>query len=323
MTDAVPTDSGPLTVEQAVESLLPQPTPEVAPEAPVEAAESPEPIEAEETPAETAEGEPEEAAEGEEEAVEEVAEPLEAPKYWSQDAKAKFAALDPDLQAVVLSQEGPREEAAAKAKTQAAEAIQAAEKEVAGVQKLAEQLASFLPEAVKVFKDKWEEVDWEAYAAEDPTAAFQDRLKYEAQQKHLQSLAAATQEAERQAHQAFLKEESAKLPEIAPDLADPIEGPARRTEVAKFLLTQGVAPEQLQTISAVEMALAYDAMRYRTAKQGLAAAPKPKPVAPKPVIAKAAAAVASSPTRPADQARNRFAQTRSIDDAVAVLLSRK
>lgn len=323
MTDAVPTDSGPLTVEQAVESLLPQPTPEPAQEAPVEAAESPEPTPADETPAETAEGEPEEAAEGEEEAVEEVAEPLEAPKYWSHEAKAKFAALDPELQAVVLSQEGPREEAAAKAKTQAAEAIAAAQQEVAGVQKLAEQLSSFLPEAVKVFKDKWEEVDWEAYAAEDPTAAFQARLKFETEQKHLQSLAAATQEAERQAHQAFLKAESAKLPEIAPDLADPVEGPARRTEVAKFLLTQGVAPEQLQTISAVEMGLAYDAMRYRAAKQGLAAAPKPKPAPTKPVIAKAPAAVATSSTRPADQARHRFAQTRSIDDAVAVLLSRK
>src|SRR5437773_1566221 len=44
---------------------------------------------------------------------------LEPPKYWSKDAKARFAELDPDLQAVVLSQEGPREAAAARTKAEA------------------------------------------------------------------------------------------------------------------------------------------------------------------------------------------------------------
>lgn len=319
MTDAVTTDSGPLSVDQAIASLIPQETTEpeaVATEAPLEAAaETETPSEAEETTAETGE-EAEGATEAEAEPEEAVA-PLEAPKYWSHEAKAKFADLPPELQAVVLSQEGPREEAAAKAKAEAAQLRQTADKELQGVQKLAEQLNTFLPEAVKTFKSRWEDVDWSAWVEQDPEAAFKGKIAFETEQQHLQKLAAAAEEAQAQAHQAFLREQTEKLREIAPELADPEKGVQRRTDVAKYLVAQGVDQSALNSISAVELTIAHKAMLFDQAKANLQAAPKPKPAASKPVV-KPAAATSHNPAR---QAVNRFAQTRSVEDAVALLMS--
>lgn len=315
-----PVESAPLSVEAAISSLTE--TPVEHEEAPVEAGEAPEPepeIEADPT-AEDDASEPDEAADGvEDEEPAEAAAPVEAPVYWTQDAKAKFAELPPELQAVVLSQEGPREAAAAKAKQEAAEYRAQADQEVAKVHTLAEQLNQFLPKALESFKGKWDGIDWEAWVDQDPEAALKAKFAYDADQATMAQLQAATQEAETQAHVAFLKAEAAKLPDLAPDLADPEKGPERRTKVAQHLLSMGIAPEALKTISAAEMAIAYDAYLYRQAKAGLTAAPKPKPAPVKPVVKPAAAALPQNRTT---QAANRFAQTRSVDDAIAVLLAR-
>jgi hypothetical protein len=315
-----PVESAPLSVEAAISSLTE--TPQAHDEAPVEAGEAPEPepeIEAAPT-AEDDASEPDEAADGaEDEEPAEAAAPVEAPVYWSQDAKAKFAELPPELQAVVLAQEGPREAAAAKAKQDAADYRAQADQEVFKVHKLAEQLNDFLPKALESFRGKWDGIDWEAWVEQDPEAALKAKFAFDADQATLGKLQAATQEADDQAHVAFLKAEAAKLPELAPDLADPVAGPERRTKVAQHLLSMGIAPEALKTISAAEMAIAYDAYLYRQAKAGLTAVPKPKPTPAKPVVRPAAAA---PPQNRTTNAANRFAQTRSVDDAIAVLLSR-
>lgn len=315
-----PVESAPLSVEAAISSLVD--APETHDEAPVEveATSEAEPeIEAAPT-AEDDAGEPvvdDDSVEATEAA--EAAAPLDAPLYWTQDAKAKFAELPPELQAVVLSQEGPREAAAARAKQEAAEYRAQADQEVSKVHTLAEQLNEFLPKALESFKGKWDGIDWEAWVEQDPEAALKAKFAYDADQANLSKLQAATQEAQDQAHVAFLKAEAAKLPELAPDLADPVKGPERRTKVAQHLLSMGIAPEALKTISAAEMAIAYDAYLYRQAKAGLAATPKTKPAPVKPVVKPAAAA---APQNRTSQAANRFAQTRSVDDAVALLLSR-
>src|SRR5690242_11022318 len=90
---------------------------------------------------------------------------LAPPKYWSKDAKARFAELDPDLQAVVLSQEGPREAAAARAKAEAEHVRTAAVQEAAQARHLLEQLAEALPEALQSFNARWQGTpDWAAIA---------------------------------------------------------------------------------------------------------------------------------------------------------------
>lgn len=320
MPDTVPTDSGPMTVDQAVESLItPQPDEqhEAAPVAAVEAAQEPAETEAEQ-PAEDAAEEPLEASDADEQETEPAVEPVEPPKYWSQDAKAKFAALPPDLQAVVLEQEGPREAAAAKAKSEAAEQKAAASKEVEGVQRLATQLAEFLPQAVETFQQRWGEPDWAAVAQEHGAdQAFILKSQHEAEARQLQKLAEAKQQAETQAHSAFIQAETEKL------AGTPLADMTVRQEVGKYLTDSGIDPQSLSTVSAKELTIAHKAMLYDRAQAALKA--KPKPVTPPPArspVRPAAAQPGSSSQRTATTLANRFAQTHSVDDAVALLLAK-
>ena len=327
MSEASSPENGALSVDQAIAALMPEPAEREAPEA-VDTAAEPDEIEGEANAPEDTEGEAEAPADGDEtEAEPEAVAPVEPPKYWSQDAKAKFAELPPELQAVVLAQEGPREEAAAKAKAEAAQQTQAAQAEVAKVQQLADHLGSFLPQAIETFKSKWGEApDWMAYANEyGAEAMIVAKVQHEQELALLQQTAQATERATEAAREAAVKVEFQKLAEIAPELADPVEGPKRRSEVTSFLVSEGLAEDDIRNITAVEMALANDAMQWRKAQAALKARPTQKPnpaAAPRSPVRPAAAAPVPA-QRTATQVANRFAQTRSVDDAVALLLARK
>lgn len=324
-------ESGGLSVADAVAHLNAQDdeTPATETQAPAEAAAEP----VAETPSEGAPSASEEAsaeaetppAEGEEgEAAEQVETPLEPPLYWKPEAKAKFATLDPELQAEILAQEGPREAAAAKAKEEAAQVRAAADQETQGIQAFAEALSKFLPQAVQTFRGRWgDNPDWVAYAQQNGAEAMTvAKAQYEAERNQLLQVHQATKTADAQAHQAYVAGEYKALEKIAPDLADPKEGPARRTEVTKFLVDVGVPKEAIHRISAVEMSLARDAMLWRQAqaKSSPNPAPKPVPAATTPLARGAAAAGSADPkVKQAQTAKNRFVQTRSIKDAVALL----
>lgn len=315
-------ESGALSVEQAVAALTPaEPVEQQAPEA--QAAPEPEETEGEtsspEEPATEAEnpGDEEQETEAEPEAVA----PVEPPKYWSQDAKAKFAELPPELQAVVLEQEGPREAATAKAKAEAAEISKQAQAEVGKVQQLAEALAERLPQWVQSFQDRWgtQTPDWLAYAQEHGAEAMTlAKTQFEVERQQLTEAAQAKELAAGQAYDAYVKAEVAKLKEVAPELATPEKGQA----ISAYLAKAGVPPEALRNISATEMVLAHKAMLWDEAQAKLSTAPKPKPAAPAPKapVRPAAAVPAANPAR---TAINRFAQTRSVDDAVALLMASK
>jgi hypothetical protein len=328
MSEASTTESGPLSVDQAIAALMPETVEQDAPEAPVEAAEEPQEIEGEANAPE----EPTEGAENPEDPVieepAEVAEtPLDPPLYWTPEAKAKFAALDPEIQAEILAQEGPREASAAKAKAEAAQQTQAAQAEVAKVQQLADHLGSFLPQAIETFQNKWGNApDWIAYANEYGAEAMMiAKVQHEQEFALLQQTAQATEYAKAQAREAQVAVEFQRLAEIAPDLADPVEGPKRRAEITEFLESSGLARDDIMNITANEMALAHDAMQWRKAQAALKARPTPKPTpaaAPRSPVRPAAAAPVPA-QRTATQVANRFAQTRSVDDAVALLLARK
>lgn len=323
-------ESGPLSVDQAIAALAPEPAPDPAteaPPAPIEAAAG-EQIDAGDQSAEAPEIEAEPLAEGEDEPPVEAVAPQDPPLYWSTEAKAKFALLDPELQAVVLSQEGPREEATAKAKATAAAEVERAKTEMAGVQTLADQLSEFLPQALKTFQQRWGEPDWAAVAQEHGAdQAFVLKAQYDAEQKQLAQLQTANQSAQVEARKAFLQTEWRELEQIAPDLTDPKDGQAKRSAVVNYLIADGIPRDAIDQISAREMRIARKAMLYDEAQAALKAAPKPKP-APAPVgvrapVRPAAAQAQPSAQRTAQAVANRFAQTRSVDDAVALLLARK
>jgi hypothetical protein len=150
------------------------------------------------------------------------------------------------------------------------------------------------------------------------------KTQHDQEAAQLQHAAQAKAVAENQAQQAFVKAEFARLAEIAPDLADPATGQEKRTAVTQYLVKQGIAPEAIQHISAAEMLLAHKAMRFDEIQAAVAAKPKPKPAAPLPKSpVRPAAGTSHTPQSSADTAKNRFVQTKSVDDAVALLLARR
>jgi hypothetical protein len=324
MSESATPESGPLSVDQAIASLLPPVEEEQAREAPVEAAEG-EQAEGETSAPEEAEGEAAEPAEAEE--APEEAEPVVAvdpPVYWSKDAKAVFEAMTPEQQAVVLAQEGPREEITAKVKAEAAAAKQEAQTELGKVQQLADHLAGFLPQAIEAFRNRWGDApDWKAVAQEHGAeAAFVAKAEYEEHLSLLQQTAQATLDAQAKAREQTVKAEFATLAEIAPDLADPEKGGERRTEITKYLIAEGLAPEAIKDISAKEMVLARKAMLWDRTQAALKAAPPKKPAAPAPKapVRPGGASVTPNPTK---QAVGRFHQAPTVDNAVALLLAGK
>jgi hypothetical protein len=247
------------------------------------------------------------------------------PKYWSKDAKARFAELDPDLQAVVLSQEGPREAAAAKAKAEAEQVRHAALQEAAQARHLLAQLADALPEALQSFDDRWGGTpDWAAIAQVHGVEAMQAaRGEYEAEKARLDQASQMAGVARRANHHAYVAAEFERLKSLDPELTHPETGTERRTEVTHYLHAKGVPPDALLQISALEMSLARKAMLWdqAQAKAGtFNSTPRPDRPATRALARGGASAGPVDPkVRRAAQARNRFAKSRSIEDAVALL----
>lgn len=323
--------SGSLSIEEAVQRLNSADEPE-APEGDAGGAvETQDPEGAASAPEEAEDGAETPAAEDDEtEAEPGAVAPAEPPKYWSKEAKAKFAALDPEMQAVVLAQEGPREEYAAKARAEAAQERAARIQRDQETTALAEGLNSFLPKAVEVFKDRWGDTppDWDAIADQYGTEAMvRQKVRYDADRELLAQTARATQEADAKARQVYIQAEAAKLAEMAPELVDPKDGAARRKDVVQYLLDANIPKAAIDDISAVELSMAHKAMLWDRA-QAKAKAATPSPTPRPGAGAKAPLTRGGATQGPADPkakqihgAKSRFGKSRSVADAVALLNS--
>lgn len=349
--------NAPLSMDQAISALREPPAAAEAaaePETPaVEDAPAGEPEaiapEAEEAPETPSEAEPaaedvldpETVIEGDE-IVEPESDPvtpaIAAPQSWDAAERATFATLPPVAQEIILKRETERDRAVSKAQQESTVARKQAEADLVGLAQIKTTFDEIATRANTVFADKWANVDWVGLAAEDPAAYTLARARYEAEAGELQNVQRAQAEADKVKQQAeqvqfqnYVQDEFVKLSEIAPDLADAKTGPAKRTEVTQFLLGQGISPDSIRQISAVEMSLAHDAMQFRALKaQGKAAAARPAAPAtrPNPAPARAAAPSAAPQTRPtpqrnADAAMARLSQTGKMDDAMAVMRARR
>lgn len=310
---------------------------------------APEPVErqaeqnsdVEETPDTEAEGEPEkvtaeaeeaETTEGEESETEEGDEPelpaIEPPKFWAAEDREAFAKLTREDQERVLKYEGQRNAATAKSLEDSAKQRNALTEELGRVSKYRAALDDFLPKAAQAFQGKWGDgnIDWDAvtdqYGAEQ---AFKLKNQFEQDTRQMQQLGVAKQEADRIELEQFVKTESEKLPEVAPDLVDPKLGNERKVKLGNFLVSRGFPVDRISAMSAEEASIAYDAMRWRQA-QADAAKNLNKPKAPppaqlrKPVLKPGAAAGSQASTSSrARAASQRFDQELSVDAAVAAL----
>jgi hypothetical protein len=158
---------------------LQQPTSEPEAEAaPAEAAPAAETSAADQAGGEAEGGAETPAVEAEAEGAEPAQPAVQPPQYWSKEAKAEFAKLPPELQAVVAEQEAGGERARSQAKQAAAEARKAAEREAGAYRESASRLGELIPQLERELAGKWDGVNPEVWAEAfrtDPTTAASAR----------------------------------------------------------------------------------------------------------------------------------------------------
>lgn len=272
-------------------------------------------------------GEAEEAS-AEEETEEAEAEPVPAPQWWDAEAKAHFAELTPEAQRIVLEQENKREAITAKVKQEAAEARKAAEAQVQGFNAIAERIMEALPLAERAFQSRWEgwtPQAWQEYAAQDPQAAFQLKTQYDAEMAELQSVRAAEEQARIAAHHAHLQQLANDLKTKAPEL---FSSPESLRALEAYGTSHGFTRDVIMSATADELLILNKARLWdesqakaRAAAQAAKTVPNKPPV--KVVAPVAAASPVNSQQREIQRLENRLAQTKSLDDAVALMEARE
>jgi hypothetical protein len=350
------TDNAPLSIDQAVAAMVGPGDSQISDDAaPAEAADPVETDPAEpddEAAGDQSEGDPapdeaddpdaDPAIEGEQD-DEPESDPdqpvIAAPKSWDAAERAEFAKLPRAAQEIVAARETERDKAVSRAQSEAGEARKQVETQLAGVGEFKAKLDQAVTKAQTVFAGKWDGIDWLTFAREDQAAYTIAKAGFDADQAELASIEATQAEAaevqrkaEDREFQSYLQAEREKLTTEAPDLVDPAEGPARIAKVAKYLLSKGVTSTQLENISAFELSLAYDGIRFREGQDALktattaktATAPKPVPKAAPTKTATPSAAAPARPTqqRSVEQARARLDKSGAVDDAVALLLAK-
>jgi hypothetical protein len=252
---------------------------------------------------------------------------LEAPAGWGAEARERFAALPPELQTWLQGRDAEREQAVGDARRQAAEARAQAAGELDLVRQLADQLSGALPQVLAEHQNRWgANPDWEAVADQmGVDEAFRLKTQWEKERTQLAELARGRAEAERIAHARFVADETEKLKVMAPALADPREGEARRREMGHYLLAQGATMEQLRHLGALEASIAWKAMQWDRAQATLRGPSGGQRNAspPRPTLRSGAGQPQTSQHRNLDALARRLSQTGTVDDAVALLNARK
>lgn len=272
-----------------------------------------------------AEAEPAEAVESGEEEEAEALEPVEAPQWWDAEHKAIFASLTPAQQAAVKANEDKREAVVQKVKTEATEARKAALAEIEAVRVAVTKLDQVVPDKLAEFEAKYKDIDWNAipqWAEQNPEAANAFLAKYNAERVAIEKLTTAQAEATKLAQQSFAREQAARLQEIAPDL---VKNPENLKALGEYAVKNGVKSEDLNFADAEHLVILnkarlYDDMMAKAAATPQASATPPKQARPVRVPPQGQAAPSStSQQRETDALRNRFAQTKSVDDAAALI----
>jgi hypothetical protein len=304
-----------------------------------EAVEAPQAVEAaevQEEPVEAAVEAPEAEQSAEEapeatEAPEEARAPaVEPPHYWPADKKARFAELPADLQELVAEQERGRVAAVNRAQQEAVEAGKAAVRQVEDLSgrlaSVAEQAQTHHARVVPELGMTWEQVDWPAWFEQDPQTAATFRAKYDVEREQLQRVQAAKREADALTLKAHRERENALLA-AHPDFADEAERPKRIEATLRHLVEQrGIPQDRIPYLTAEEISIAHDAMRWREAQakaQALKSAPKQPAPAAKPPVKPAAAQALPSAQRTVIDLEAKAARTGDLDDVLAARAARR
>lgn len=251
---------------------------------------------------------------------------IEAPKSWSAEDREAWAALTPEAQKIVAAREADRDRTVSKALSEKDRATKQANEQAAqAASEFRAKAEAVVPEALRRLSEL-EAVDLVALNQRDPHQAQQILFERERAKKDYDALQADIQAAQKVEHQAHVAKLVEDLPTLVPDLVDPEKGTERVNAVGKFLSDMGIPQDQIRWVSANELSLAYDAMRWRQsqdkARTAVAAATRPSTPPTRPVRP-AGSAPASSQQSAVETAKNRLAKSGGIDDAVALLQARR
>ncbi len=268
----------------------------------------------------------------EEEVEEEEAEPSQAappPKSWPAEDQALWAKVPTEIQAVIAKREADRDRAVHEATTKAGRAAAEVKTLAEGYSQVAERVTDDVTRAATAWQERWGNVDWVAYAQQDPQAYIAHKAQADAERQQIvdyaryqEQVRADADKAAKLAREAFLTEEWSKLAELSPELVDPKEGKARRTEVVEYLGAQGFTQDVLSDLSAVEMTIARKAMLWDNAQKAAkkqAELPRKNPTnTAKPIPSGGTGAAAPSTQRIVAAANARLAKNGRVDDLVAL-----
>jgi hypothetical protein len=261
---------------------------------------------------------PETASEGEGEEVEAAQPPIEPPHFWSAEAKARFAELPYELQLVVQENEKAGSKAATQRLEEATLAKKAAEAKAEVLASLAERIEAAAEQAEATFANRWAGMDqaaWLKLSRENPNQYIQLKAQHDAEMNAVQQARSAKDATSQVEHARWVSEQETLLKTIAPDLTDPVKGPANRGAVAEYLKSQGVAEQALSNVGALEVSIAWKAMQYDKGRTAL----KPRPAAEKAPIRPAASPSQSPQSNALANAETRFKRSGSVEDAVRLL----
>lgn len=271
---------------------------------------------------------------------------VEPPPFWKPEHKEVFAKLPAEAQEAIKAYDQQREATVRGSMLQAAEARKSFDAQAAELAKLAPQVAAVADEAQAMFERPvegltdsqgnaikpmpWSQIDFDAWHKQDPLAASVAWTRFQSETATLARIKAASQVSQKQAQDqafgAYIADQTQALQVLNPDLAS---DPGKRAAIGKHLIERGYTPDVLRGIGALDLDVAYDAMRWRelqarakTAPRAGAQPPRTAQAQSRTVRPSAAVPAVPSQKRAATEAANRFAQTGNIDDAVAALNAR-
>jgi hypothetical protein len=248
-----------------------------------------------------------------------------APQWWDAEAKQAFndipntpAARDyaRKIQQYVAEAEAKREAVTQRLKADAKGHIDA-------VRGALSTLNAGQPGEVDQFHRDYGDIDWgkmPQWAQDNPAEAGSFFAQYHARRGRVEQLLQARAVAEHAAHHAFGREQSARLQQIAPDLAG---NALHLRALGDYARGTGLHPQAMKHASADELVILNKARLWDEAQAKAAAATKPKPPSGsgKTVRPVAAQVSGTHAQRTYAAAKDRAFKSRNDDDAVAAILA--
>lgn len=167
------------------------------------------------------------------------------------------------------------------------------------------------------------EPDWNKLKEEDPLGYLAERDRWRDKRERLQAytqeqarLAAANDYAEYQSLSQHVESEQAKLLQAIPEWNDAAKSKSERQAIREYARNNGYSDEELsqaydhRAVIVLRKAMAYDALQAK--KPTVVAAKVMKPTAP-----------VQRTTSDVTRAKQRLAQTGSVDDAAALLMMKR